>query len=52
MECTVLAVGWALGGHVGVGTVFIALGLGPATHQALRRFHLPVRGDNREVLGE
>ncbi len=52
MECSVLVVGFVLGGHVGVGTVLIALGIGPLTHAALRRFHLPVHGDTPEVLGE
>lgn len=52
MECSVLVVGFALGGHVGVGTLLIALGIGPLTHAALRRFHLPMHGNRREVLGE
>jgi len=52
LECSVLVVGYALGGHVGVGTVLLALTIGPATHAGLRRFHLPVRGDAPEVLGE
>jgi len=32
MELTVLAVGWALGGTVGVGTVVYALAIGPLAH--------------------
>jgi uncharacterized membrane protein YczE len=52
LECSVLVVGFALGGDVGVGTVLIALGIGPLTHFALRRFHLPVHTDTPEVLGE
>lgn len=52
MECTVLLVGFLLGGKVGVGTVLIALTIGPLTHAALRRFHLPVRDDAPEVMGE
>jgi uncharacterized membrane protein YczE len=52
MECTVLAVGFLLGGSIGVGTVVIALSLGPLTHFALHRFHLPVHDDAGEVLGE
>jgi uncharacterized membrane protein YczE len=27
---TVVAIGWALGGTLGLGTVFFALGIGPA----------------------
>jgi uncharacterized membrane protein YczE len=52
LECSVLVAGFALGGHVGVGTVLLALTIGPATHAGLHRFHLPVREDTPEVLGE
>jgi uncharacterized membrane protein YczE len=51
MECTFLGIGFALGGHVGVGTVVIALAIGPLTHAALRRFHLPVHAAP-EMLAE
>jgi uncharacterized membrane protein YczE len=52
LECSVLVVGVALGGKVGIGTVLIALSLGPLTHAGLRRFHLPVQDDAPEVMGE
>jgi uncharacterized membrane protein YczE len=52
LECSVLLAGFALGGHVGVGTVLLALAIGPAMHAGLHRFHLPVREDTPEVLGE
>ncbi|HYL53326.1 MAG TPA: hypothetical protein VEZ15_15235 [Acidimicrobiia bacterium] len=52
IECTVMVIGFALGGHVGIGTVLLAFSIGPATHAGLRRFHLPVHDDAREVLGE
>jgi uncharacterized membrane protein YczE len=52
LECSVLLVGFALGGDIGVGTILIALGIGPLTHAALRRYHLPVHDDAPEVLGE
>ena len=52
LECSVLVVGFAFGGEVGVGTVLIAFALGPLTHAALRRFHLPVHDDAPEVMGE
>jgi uncharacterized membrane protein YczE len=52
LECSVLVAGFVLGGEVGIGTVLIALGIGPLTHAALRRFHLPVHEDASEVLGE
>jgi len=35
VEVTVLAIGWLLGGTVGVGTVVFALGIGPLVHIAL-----------------
>jgi uncharacterized membrane protein YczE len=52
LECSVLVVGIALGGEVGIGTVLIAFLIGPLTHAALRRFHLPVHDDAPEVMGE
>jgi uncharacterized membrane protein YczE len=52
LECSVLVVGVALGGKVGIGTVLIAFSLGPLTHIGLRRFHLPVSDDTPEVMGE
>jgi uncharacterized membrane protein YczE len=52
LECSVLVVGVALGGEVGIGTVLIAFSLGPLTHAGLRRFHLPVDDDTPEVMGE
>jgi uncharacterized membrane protein YczE len=53
LELTVLVVGFLLGGSVGVGTVVIALALGPLTHFGLRRFHLPVHdATTGETLGE
>ena len=38
VEVTVLAIGWTLGGTVGVGTLVYALVIGPASHAALRLF--------------
>jgi uncharacterized membrane protein YczE len=52
LECSVLVVGVALGGEVGIGTVLIAFSVGPLTHAGLRRFHLPVHDDAPEVMGE
>jgi uncharacterized membrane protein YczE len=52
LECSALGAGFLLGGHVGVGTVLLAFTIGPVTHAGLRRFHLPVRDDTPEVLGE
>jgi uncharacterized membrane protein YczE len=52
MECSVLVIGFVLGGDVGIGTVLIALAIGPLTHAGLKRFHLPVHEDAPEVMGE
>lgn len=52
LECSALVAGYLLGGHVGVGTLLLAFTIGPVTHAGLRRFHLPVRDDAPEVLGE
>jgi uncharacterized membrane protein YczE len=52
IECSALVAGFALGGTVGVGTIILAFSLGPMTHFALRRFHLPVHEDTQESLGE
>lgn len=38
IELTVLGIGWALGGTVGIGTVVFALGIGPLVQIALRVF--------------
>jgi uncharacterized membrane protein YczE len=40
IEIGVLAVGWALGGVVGVGTVLYALAIGPLVHRTLPAFRL------------
>ena len=37
IELTVLAIGWILGGTVGVGTVVYALGIGPIAHVTIPR---------------
>ncbi|WP_340109982.1 hypothetical protein [Pikeienuella sp. HZG-20] len=36
IELTVVAIGWALGGTLGLGTVFFALGIGPAMAIGMR----------------
>ena len=43
IEVTVLAVGWLLGGTVGVGTLVFALGIGPLVHVSLPRLTIPPR---------
>ncbi len=42
LEVSVLAVGWALGGTVGIGTVVYALSIGPLAHRFIPRFAIPV----------
>jgi uncharacterized membrane protein YczE len=41
LEVTVLAIGWLLGGTVGVGTVYFALVVGPVMHVAMPRLRAP-----------
>ncbi len=41
IEVAVLAVGWLLGGTVGIGTVVYALGIGPLVHIFLPRLTVP-----------
>lgn len=43
IEVVVLAIGWILGGVVGVGTVVYALAIGPLAHRLLPVFLVPVR---------
>lgn len=40
IEVAVLAVGWLLGGTVGIGTVLYALAIGPLAHRFIPRFTL------------
>jgi uncharacterized membrane protein YczE len=43
IEVTVLAVGWLLGGTVGLGTVLYAVAIGPIVHRALPLFAIAER---------
>jgi uncharacterized membrane protein YczE len=55
LELTALAIGWVLGGDVGIGTVLFAFGIGPLGHLFLLRFHLGVGGgdpDPTATIGE
>lgn len=48
VEVTVLAVGWLLGGTVGIGTVAYALAIGPLAHVFIPLFTIPAaRGEAR-----
>ena len=47
IELTVLAVGWALGGSVGIATVLFAGAIGPAVHRALPRLAIVAREGRR-----
>lgn len=49
IEVSVLAVGWLLGGTVGVGTVLYALAIGPLVHVLLPRFEFPDRQPETEA---
>jgi len=44
VEITVLAIGWWLGGTVGVATLLFAAAIGPLVKPALRRLALPAAG--------
>jgi uncharacterized membrane protein YczE len=55
IELMALAVGFALGGDVGIGTVLFAFGIGPIGHWFLGRLHLGVGGadpDPAATVGE
>jgi uncharacterized membrane protein YczE len=41
IEIAVLAVGWLLGGTVGVGTIIYAIAIGPIVHRMLPIFTIP-----------
>jgi uncharacterized membrane protein YczE len=43
IELTVLAIGWLLGGTVGLGTLVFAFGIGPIVHRMLPLFAMPER---------
>ncbi len=47
IELSALAAGWLLGGTVGIGTVWFALGVGPAVAWALPRLRAPWHPDRR-----
>ena len=42
LELTVLAVGWLMGGVVGIGTVAYAVAIGPIMHVLLPRLTVPL----------
>jgi uncharacterized membrane protein YczE len=55
LEVTVLAVGWSLGGTVGIGTVVFALGIGPLVHVFMPLFDVETRPRTpgfKELRGE
>ena len=55
IELVALAIGFALGGDVGIGTVLFAFGIGPIGHWFLARLHLGVGGvdpDPTATVGE
>jgi uncharacterized membrane protein YczE len=53
IEVTALGVGWALGGTVGLGTIYFALAVGPIIHVAMPRLRAPwfPPGAHPRVLG-
>jgi uncharacterized membrane protein YczE len=51
LEVTVLVLGWALGGTVGVGTVVLALAIGPLVQASLEWLGLPAPTPAGEPAG-
>jgi uncharacterized membrane protein YczE len=52
IEVSVLAIGWALGGDVGVGTVVYALSIGPLAHKFIPLLAIPMpRSDTGAAAG-
>lgn len=49
VEATVLGIGWALGGTVGLGTVLFAVLIGPACHVSLRLFGYSAPGTKTTI---
>src|SRR5699024_3338256 len=45
LELTVVALGWILGGTVGIGTLAAAVLIGPACQFFMRIFHIPLSTD-------
>jgi uncharacterized membrane protein YczE len=52
IEVAVLAVGWLLGGTVGVGTVLYAVSIGPLAHVFIPLFAVPASADRMPGLPE
>ncbi len=50
IELTVLAIGWLLGGNVGVGTIAFALLIGPMVNVTLPLLRVPAAEKKEEVL--
>lgn len=51
IEVTVVAIGWVLGGNVGVGTLAFALLIGPMVHVTMPWFSLRARIDAERAAG-
>jgi uncharacterized membrane protein YczE len=41
LEAVVMAIGIALGGHIGIGTLAFVVGIGPLVHVLIPRLDLP-----------
>ena len=52
IELTVLALGWALGGTVGIGTVLFAVTIGPIVHRTLPFFTIRTAGSDGRPRAE
>lgn len=52
IEIIVLAIGWALGGDVGIGTVLFALGIGPICNYTIPLLALPLKLNDSQLESE
>jgi uncharacterized membrane protein YczE len=51
IELSALALGWALGGTVGIGTLLFALSIGPLVQFFLDKLSIPIHIDQPELAG-
>lgn len=50
IELTVLAIGWALGGSVGIGTIAFALLIGPMCNLTIPLLRVPLKEKDKELV--
>jgi uncharacterized membrane protein YczE len=50
LEALVMIAGFALGGHIGVGTVAFMVGIGPLVHITVARLAMPTQSPQRSTV--